>query len=272
MSLCESIETLSMAYLDDELAGEERRELEMHLADCTSCRGHLDTEASELELLRAALVAPPAPDLVKARIARALDEEDRQSTREGRRRWSQWVLPGSALAAAAAALALFIGTGTAPTSEPLAGVAHEAVRQQTRSLPLEVQGASTGAWLHQHFGPVEPPQFDGPDIQLVGARGTAVSGHDAALLRYIVSVGGSRVALTTVLISGVRGDELRGGDAYRIGERTVHMYDANGQPAITYVDANQVGYVFTSERLSAQELLALVATSDLIGHAQKQLR
>jgi cobalt-zinc-cadmium resistance protein CzcA len=74
------------------------------------------------------------------------------------------------------------------------------------------------------------------------------------------------------LISGVRGDELRGGDAYRIGERTVHMYDANGQPAITYVDANQIGYVFTSERLSAQELLALVATSDIVGHAQQQLR
>ena len=44
--------------------------------------------------------------------------------------------------------------------------------------------------------------------------------------------------------------------------------DANGVPAITYVDANGMGYTFAAERLSPQELLELVVSSDLIGRAQ----
>ena len=47
MSLCASIDTLSMAYLDDELAAEERRELELHLVDCASCKQHLDGERTD---------------------------------------------------------------------------------------------------------------------------------------------------------------------------------------------------------------------------------
>src|SRR5258706_14037565 len=104
MSLCQGIDTLSMAFLDDELAGEERRELELHLLDCPSCRDHVDGERADLELVRKALVAPPAPALLKARIARALDAEDAAAVRSVRRRWSQWMLPGSAIFAAAAAI------------------------------------------------------------------------------------------------------------------------------------------------------------------------
>ena len=85
MSLCESIDTLAMAYLDDELAGEERHELEAHLTECAACRAHLDGERIDQQLLRRALVAPPAPDLLRAKIGRALDAEDRAALR----RWTQ---------------------------------------------------------------------------------------------------------------------------------------------------------------------------------------
>src|SRR5262245_55608706 len=101
MSLCHSIDTLSMAYLDDELASEERRELELHLLDCASCRQQVDSERADLDLVRRALVAPPAPALLKARIARALDAEDAAVARSQRGRWSQWALPGAAMFAAA---------------------------------------------------------------------------------------------------------------------------------------------------------------------------
>lgn len=158
MNLCESIDTLSMAYLDDELAAEERRELELHLVDCTGCKQHLEAERADLQLLRTALVPPPAPDIVKARIIRALDSEDQRASRAGRKRWVRFLLPGSAVAAAAAALLLFVGVGMKqPNSRAIATVTHEVVRQQTRTLPLEVQGASTGSWLREHFAPVEPP-------------------------------------------------------------------------------------------------------------------
>src|SRR4051812_46311806 len=102
MSLCQSIDTLAMAYLDDELVVEERRELELHMLDCASCRHHVDDERSELELVRKALAPPPAPDIVKARIARVLDQEDREAARAAAAarssRLSRWLLPGSAMA------------------------------------------------------------------------------------------------------------------------------------------------------------------------------
>src|SRR5687767_13492460 len=107
MSLCQSIDTLAMAYLDDELVAEEKRELELHLLSCTSCRAHVDSERADLDLVRKALVAPPAPDLLKARIGRALDLEDREAGRALRRRFSQYILPGSATIAAAAAIFMF---------------------------------------------------------------------------------------------------------------------------------------------------------------------
>lgn len=273
MSLCTSIDTLSMAYLDDELAREERRELELHLVECTGCRGHLDGERAELEFVRKALVAPLAPELLKAKIARSLDAEDKVIATQDRKRWQRFMLPGSAMLAAAAALLVFVTSMKGSTDSHAApAVAHEVARQERRPLPLEVQGASTGPWLRQHFAAVEPPQFENNNIELIGARATAIAGHDAALLRYLVNVGVNRVSLTAVLISNLRREELPDGEQVRVGNLKLHVYDANGQPAVTYIDKRGIGYVFTSERMTAQELVSLVGTSDLITRTQEQLR
>ncbi len=269
MSLCSSIDTLSMAFLDDELAAEERRELELHLLDCAACRQHVDNERADLDMLRTALVPPPAPELLKARISRALDAEDVQETRAVRRRWSQYMLPGSAMLAAAAAIAVFVGVRPANHSS---SVTTAAVQQQNRALPLEVQGASTGPWLREHFAPVEPPQFEEPGIQLIGARllPNGIAGRDAAMLRYLVSVGVNRVTLTAVVLKDVGGEDLSGGEAYKVGDLILRVHDANGMPAISYVDpVDRVGYVFASERMNAQELFDTVVKSDLIERAQQ---
>ncbi len=274
MSLCESIDTLAMAYLDDELAGEERRELELHLGECPSCKGHLETERAEISLVRKALVPPLPPDMLKARIARALDAEDKTAARDGRKKWQRYLLPGSALAAAAAALVLFLGMGVfgggSAGKKQKSEVASEALRQQKRSMPLEVKGPDTGPWMRANFPQVEPPQFPEPGIQLIGGRGTAIVGHDAMQLRYLVNVGENRVVLNAMLIADLQGEELRGGQAVKMGRLTLHVYDVDGLPAVTYVDENRIGYVFTSERMSLNELLSLVGTSDLISRAQQQ--
>src|SRR5215218_5353702 len=104
MTVCNSIDTLSMAYLDDELATEERHELEAHLTECASCRGMLDRERADRSMIQRALAAPAAPDTLRARINRGLDAQDREDTREQRRRWSSYLLPTSAIMAAAAAI------------------------------------------------------------------------------------------------------------------------------------------------------------------------
>jgi anti-sigma factor RsiW len=268
MSLCESIDTLSMAYLDDELAGEERRELELHLTECASCRAHVDAERADHETLRAALAAPRAPDLLRARIGRALDAEDRLAERAERRRWTGWLLPGSAMLAAAAAIAVFVGVH--PAADTAGPVVQEAQRQTQLSMPLEVQGASTGPWLRQHFAPsLTPPQFSEPGIQLTGARLTAISGHDAARLDYRVDEGQGPFRLTALVVRDVKDDELSAGDEVVVGSRALHVVEAKGQVIVTYVGPDRVGYLFVAPSLSADELVRLVVSSDLIGRAQQ---
>src|SRR5512143_2901233 len=121
MSLCKSIDTLSMAYLDDELAAEERHELEAHLTECATCRGQLEQERADLSMVRRALAAPPTPDLLRVRVVRALDDEDRVEQKAQRHRWYQYLLPGSAMVAAAAAIALFVGVQS-DTPRPSASI------------------------------------------------------------------------------------------------------------------------------------------------------
>lgn len=267
MSLCDNIETLAMAYLDDELVAEERRELELHILECTECKDHVDAERAELAILRKALVAPPASDMLKARIARALDDEDRQVARASRKQWSRWFLPASASAAAAAAIAVFVLGLQGPPQPVTQQVAKEVVRQQTRSLPLEVQGAGTGRWLAENFAPIEPPKFQGNEVQLLGARLTAINGHDAAQLQYLVSSGRNQFTLTAVVIANLQPDDLKGGQPIKVGNRVLHVHDVDGMPTISYVDEHRMGYTFASQRLSGQELLELVISSDLIGRA-----
>lgn len=272
MSLCQNIETLAMAYLDDELVAEERRELELHILDCTSCREHVDHERTEIASLRQALVAPPASDMLKARLQRALDEEDRQAARRSRKQWSRWFLPGSAAIAAAAAIAVFVvglQTPEPPNGQRVAKEVKEVVRQQTRSRPLEVQGAGTGRWLRENFAPIDPPSFGNQSVQLLGARLTAINGHDAAQLQYLVTHGANQFTLTAVVIADLGPDDLNGGQPIKVGERVLHVYDVDGMPTISYVDEHRMGYTFASQRLSAQELLELVVSSDLIGRAAR---
>jgi anti-sigma factor RsiW len=269
MSLCTSIDTLAMAYLDDELAGEERRELELHLHDCPACRKHVDTEREELGMLRGKLAAPPASDLLRMRISKALDGEDAVAVRAQRRRWSAYLLPGSAIAAAAAALILVVAVRP-PKPEQVGAAAQEAVRQHTRSMPLEVQGASTGPWLREHFTPsVEPPQFTAPGIRLVGARLTAVNGHDGAQLAYDLFDGHTHVGLAAIVIRDAQPAELSGGDEIQVGPRTLHVMESGGQVAVTFLDSDHTGYAFLSDHLTSQQLVQLVVSTDLIGRAQQ---
>lgn len=277
MSLCQSIDTLAMAYLDDELVSEERRELELHLLSCTACKAHVETERAEIALVRKALAPPLPPGTLKVSIQRLLDAEDHATVRAARQRWTRFLLPGSATLAAAAALAVFVFAQPGQDGPAVSGtVAREAMRVQSRKMPLEVQGPSTGPWLRQHFAAnVEPPQFTEPGIELVGARLTAVAGHDAALLKYLVTMGARQFTLTAVVMDDMRGDELSGGTPVGlVGNRRLHIHSADGTPTVTYIDESaprgaRIGYVFAADGLRPDELLELVVSSDLIRRAQQ---
>jgi anti-sigma factor RsiW len=276
MSLCKTIDTLAMAYLDDELATEERHELEAHLTECATCRAMLEQERADRNMIRRALAVPAAPDMLRARLAHALDAQDRAESKEQRRRWSSYLLPGSAITAAAAAIALFVGMQT-PSSHKAANVAVDAVRIGTGTLPLEVQGASTRPWLQQHFAPdIAPPQFVEPNTQanesqLIGARllPNGINGHDAAMMRFQVKLANKApFELIVLAVHDLRDDELRDGQPVRLNNRSMYVFnirDERGYPqaVVSYVAPNRAGYMFIAPELSTNELLDVVSRTNL---------
>ncbi len=265
MSLCESIDTLSMAYLDDELAAEERRELELHLTECPSCRVHVDGERSDHELLARALAAPAAPDLLRSRVARALDAEDAAVARADRRRWTQWLLPGSAIMAAAAAIAVFVAVKPASPGE-VGPVARQAAEVVTRPLPMEVQGPSTGPWLQQHFASMQMPSIAEPSTELLGARllPKGINGHDGALLSYQLDLDGRPFVLSVLVVRDIHDGEMSDGDEVEVNGRTLHVLESQGRVAVTTTDANHMGYMFMAPALSTNELVWLVGRTSLV--------
>jgi anti-sigma factor RsiW len=272
MSLCESIDTLAMAYLDDELANEERRELETHLTECTTCRSEVEGARADQTLIQTSLVAPRATDTMRMRMVRALDGADQAAATEAakvsRRRLSQFVLPGTAILAAAAAMLVFVGVNMKSGSAPqVAGsIARTGIHQQTRALPLEVQGPSTGGWVRQ-FAAVEPPHVASSESQLLGARmlPNGVNGHDGALLSYDIVVNGQHVVLSVLIIQDVRADELAEGDEMEVNGRSIRVVTADGHTAVTTLDADHRGYMFMSDELPLKDLIALVGRTSVVG-------
>ena len=273
MSLCKTIDTLAMAYLDDELAAEERHELETHLTECASCRSMLERERSDRSMIRRALAAPAAPDMLRARIGKALDQQDRVETKEQRRRWTSYLLPSSAIAAAAAAIALFLGA-QAPATQKATTVASDAVKMPSRQLPLEVQGVGTRQWLQDTFD-VQPPEFVDPqqsDSQLLGARllPNGLNGHDAAMMLFQVRLADKAPFLLYVMaVHDLRDDELRDGTPVRVNDRTLFVFETRDergrpQPVVSYVAPNRRGFMFLAPELSAQELIELASRLNIV--------
>lgn len=268
-TLCNTIDTLAMVYLDDELDAAERRELELHLHDCVACRDHVAAERQARLSLRSMLAPPPAPALLRARIERALVAEDRQATALARKATlSRWVLPGASVLAAAAALVLFVAS---PKSSAPRGseVARAAMKVQSHARPLEVQGASTGPWLAQHFEPdVAVPEFEDGAVRVVGARLVDVSGYAAAQIFYEVVAGPTRLELQAFVMKGVRPGELRGSKRVVWGDKELWVTELDGPTGrtsvVSYEDPDHDGYVFMSQAFGAQALLDVVVGSDLV--------
>lgn len=259
--MCNSIDTLSMAYLDEELAGEERRELELHLLECASCRDYVQAERQEAALRRQLLATPPAPDVVRAKVLRMLDREDEQTTsRALRERIARWLLPGSSMAVAAAAMLVFVflREPASDSSLPVAAVAHA---------PMSVTGVRTGSWVQEQLD-APAPSF-GAGIELVGGRATLVDDRELVQLFYEVESSRRQRFQLEAFLFRAQANELREGQAVRsIEGRTVRITRLEKRPAITYRDERGIGYIFMSEDLTERALLELVLSSDLIERAR----
>jgi anti-sigma factor RsiW len=277
-SLCDTIDTLAMVYLDDELDSVERRELELHLHDCSSCREHIAAERTSRVALRAMLAPPPAPTLLRARIERALAAEDRAVTAAARKgSLTRWALPGAALLAAAAALVIFVAMPRQAEPDGGGRVARDAMRVQSRTRPLEVQGASTGPWLAQHFEPdVNVPSFDDSDVRVVGARLVQVDSRETAQIFYEVVAGPTRLELSAFVFKNAKRGDIVGKQRVVVDGNVLWVMEldspAGRTSVVSYEDADHNGYVFMSQSFGVQALLDIVVDSDLIRRSHDRVK
>lgn len=260
--LCESIDTLSMAYLDDELADEELREFELHAIECAECRAHVEAERAALADLRRQLTPPPTPDLVRARMMAALDGEDAEASRHERRsRLAQWALPGFASAAAVAALALFVfARGPGPAPEP---VAVSAVNQQLRSPSVATMRPRVpGAVLPSVAGVSDTASK--VTIERVAAWKDELNGREVAMQLYAVQAPGGEATIQASVFDS-NGWDLEIGE--RVSAGGLDLWVAllpDGRSAVVHETADRVGYVFSSAELAPRDLVTLVVSGQLI--------
>jgi len=256
-NLCESIETLAMALHDGELAGAELRDLELHITECTSCRDHAAGQATAIGSLRRKLAPPPTPELLRARVRRGLDAEDRAT----RRPVTSWLLPGGAAVAAVAALAVFMTSRPEIAKPSVEGMVTTNV---TRSRPLEVEGAATGRWVEEHFDPsVSLPTFPSARVDQWGARLADVYGREAVQLFYRVTTPEGFTRDLRVTIFDAHDIDLKGRRVER-NDRALLVGVYHGHSVVSYRDGRDRAYVFTSSQLRPEELTELVGTSSLL--------
>ncbi len=255
--LCDSIETLAMALHDGELAGDELRDVELHLTECAACREHCEREGAAISGLRRKLAPPPTPDLLRGRVLRALDAEDRAA----RRPVSTWLLPGVAALAAVAALAVFVkGSTPAPNKD----VTSIITTTTTHSNPLEVQGAATDQWVQRHYDPsVALPTFASARIDQWGARMGNVLDRQAVYLYYRVTTPEGFQRDVQVTIFDAYGIPI-GGRREDVNGRGLLVSVYQGRSVVAYRDGRERAYVFTSSQLAPEELTDLVGTSSLL--------
>ena len=83
----------------------------------------------------------------------------------------------------------------------------------------------------------------------------------------VIVLGDNRI--TSKRTIRTRAGELRDGKVVQTSSgRELYISQLDGLPVITYVDENQVGYVFLSQDLSERALRELVFSSDLIDRAR----
>jgi len=291
--LCTDINKLIPTYLDGELAESELHSFEHHLSDCSACADEVAQERSFLDHVRTVLATPPAPDMLRSRLGKALDAEDEVELKRTRRQQSAWILPSIATMAAAAALFVFVldiarpavnqNRAEADVQAPALAsmspavsvdrnVAHNTARNTASNTASNVARnvARAGEYLNV---PVRAPHFNNAQAEMRGWQPLRNRNHNAALFVYEVmhnsksssGTNNKRRVRIEVQMLDARNLDLRGAEPRVVRGTQVWVASAMGLNAVSLRDENGVGYVFSS-RMDADSLL------DLVVPAQKSRR
>jgi anti-sigma factor (TIGR02949 family) len=175
---CRDLELELNAYLDHELIGEARADIESHLALCPGCFRTANIERHNLNAVRQAAraAAVTAPAELKEKIFASLQQDERRRRAALARRVGS--VAAAVLISATLAHQLYLGH-----RRRLFEV--DAVMRHARHFPLEIEQSPED--IERWFGgkvdyPVAVPRF--PNARMEGARLLQVRDKAAAYIRY----------------------------------------------------------------------------------------
>lgn len=186
MTTCHEVGEVLEEYRRGELPAESARSVEVHLAQCPTCRQRHDHEAALAAMLRS-LPRPAAAPALRRRVRQALTP---------RRRWlgRPWAAAAVAAILVAAALSPWVRLREERPPDPVETLVASGVAEHRRIL-LQLQSgrgdvSDAGAALSAVRAATEvplPPAFAGDaELRLVDARPTLLANRKAAaaVLRY----------------------------------------------------------------------------------------
>jgi len=256
---CAELERALEAYLDGEFEGDDRVEVETHLAGCEACRRATEAAARVRQVLRTRLREVMGPSAPAGRAPEALRQRVHLAlARERRPLWRRLLSPVPLATAAACAAGVLVVLATHGGGDALV---EEAVRKHHRGLPLEVTTASVGAeaipgWFagKLDFKPT-PPRFRENGAKVVGARLSQLREYPAAYIKYELPRG--QAGLFIVDDPDRRFEES--GRLVNVGPRTLRVMNARGYNVAVWRQ-DEIVYSLVSD-LGEDDLFELVRSA-----------
>jgi anti-sigma factor RsiW len=238
--------------LDARLTGEARAAAEAHLRSCAECRARLEALSLVRGAVRhAAAAEEPAPAGLTLAVTRALDGEDRRSSRRAR----AWLRPVLALAAAVlAAIGVTVWRGRAERLPELG--ARDFVAVKRGGLPLTLETSDSHA-LEAHFAralgfPVRVLDLGMMGWRLAGGRVHRFGGAPSAL--YVYRDASGRV-LVCQMYAGRARAAAPGADVRRHGDFDFFVHHV-GDVTLAFWQEGEVTCVLSSD-VEPEELVKL---------------
>jgi anti-sigma factor RsiW len=246
---CPKADSSIQAYVDGELSGIDREQVQRHVGTCEVCARLCHLQGRFKAAVRAHLPRPPVPADFRQRLRAGLD---RVEAAPSRRRWP-WLTYPRLVPAGAAALLLLAITGTVRRNQSV--VLQQAQRSYQAEMPMDVVGPDCGSIVSWFRGrvdfPVHAPALAG-HATCRGGRLVNVGERPAAYLLY-QDTNGHRVAF---LVFDPRDEAIDAPHRRVVNGREIYFGGGPGISTAAYRDRG-LGYVATSD-LDEDSLTRLV--------------
>ena len=249
---CNEAGSAVQAYVDGELAGVDREQLQRHIGTCETCARRCLLQGRLKAAVRAHLPRPPVPADFRRRLRGALDAAAPEPPLQ---RWA-WLRYSRLVPAAGAAMLLLLITTTVRRGQ--SQVLGQAQRTYQAEMPMDIVGSDCGSiasWFRGRVDfPVHAPAYAG-HASCKGGRLVNVGERLGAYLVYMDTTG-HRVAL---LVFDPGEDTLESPHRRVVNGREIYLGGGLGISTAAYRDRG-LGYVVTSD-LDEDTLTRMVTAS-----------